>query len=106
MFARIVHMSLKPNDTGEFTRVMENEAIPVLRKQKGFRDELCFLARDRKEAVAISLWDQAENAEAYSRRAYTEVLKVMEKVIEGPPRVQAYELANSTVHKIAARAAA
>lgn len=50
----------------------------------------------------ISLWEQKENAETYSRGAYPEVLKAMAKVIEGTPQVQTSEVSNSTWHKIAA----
>ncbi len=106
MFARIVRMNLKANADAEFTRTLDNEVIPLLRRQKGFRDELTFLVPEGREAIAISLWEQKENAEAYSRTAYTEVVKKLERVIEGTPQVQNYEVCNSTFHKIAARAAA
>ena len=42
-----------------------------------------------------------EDAEAYNRRAYPAVLKALEKVAEGTPEVQTYEVSNSTFHKIA-----
>ncbi len=103
MFARTVRMQLKPNSVGEFTVMFEKEVIPVLRKQQGFKDEITFLPSDGKEAVAISLWEQKENAEAYSRGAYPELLKAMAKVIDGTPQVQNSEVSNSTWHKIAAR---
>ena len=104
MFARTVRMQLKPNSVGEFTMVVEKEVIPMLRKQQGFKDEITFVPSDGgKEAVAISLWEQKENAEAYSRGAYPELLKAMAKVIDGTPQVQTSEVSNSTWHKIAAR---
>jgi hypothetical protein len=103
MFARTVRMQLKPNSGAEFTLMVEKEVIPVLRKQQGFKDEITFLPADGKEAVAISLWEQKENAEAYNRGAYPDVLKAVAKVIEGTPQVQTSEVSNSTWHKIAAR---
>jgi len=103
MFARTVRMQLKPNSVPEFTQVIEQEVIPLLRKQLGFRDEITFVPSDGREAVGISLWERKENAEAYSRSAYPEVLKAMAKVVEGTPQVQASEVSNSTWHKIAAR---
>ena len=105
MFARNVSMRLKPNSVGEFTRTLENEIIPLLRKQKGFQDEISLVIPNGTEAVAISFWDQKENAEAYSRGAYAEVQKVLGKVLDGTPQVQTYEVGNSTFDKIAARAA-
>ena len=103
MFARTVRMQLKPNSVAEFTGLVEKEIIPLLRKQQGFRDEITFLPPDGKEAVAISLWEQKENAEAYGRGTYPEVLKALAKVVEGTPQVQPSEVSNSTWHKIAAR---
>jgi heme-degrading monooxygenase HmoA len=106
MFARIVRMTLKSNSNAEFARTLENDVLPLLRKQKGFRDELVFIAPDGREAVGISLWDEKENAEAYNRQAYPEVLKALGKVTEGTPEAKAYEVSSSTFHKIAARVAA
>ena len=103
MFARTVRMQLKPNSVAEFTLTVEKEVIPLLRKQQGFKDEITFVPSDGKEAIGISLWEQKENAEAYSRGAYPEVLKAMAKVVEGTPQVQTSEVSNSTWHKIAAR---
>ncbi len=103
MFARTVRMQLRPNSVPEFTLTVEKEIIPLLRKQQGFKDEITFVPSDGKEAIAISLWEQKENAEAYSRGAYPEVLKAMAKVVEGTPQVQTSEVSNSTWHKIAAR---
>lgn len=103
MFARTVRMQLKPNSVAEFTGLVEKEVIPLLRKQQGFKDEITFVPADGKEAVAISLWEQKENAEAYSRGTYPEVLKTLAKVVEGTPQVQPSEVSNSTWHKIAAR---
>ena len=105
MFARKVSMHLK-GSVPEFTQTLEREVLPLLRKQNGFRDEITFVAPGGKEAFGISLWDQAENAEAYSRGAYAEVVKALAKVIDGTPQVETYEVANSTFHKIAAAAAA
>ena len=54
MFARIVSILLKPNSATEFTQLIEKEALPLLRKQEGFHDEMTFLAPGGKEAVGIS----------------------------------------------------
>jgi heme-degrading monooxygenase HmoA len=105
MFARHVTLKLKANSASEFTRAIENEILPLLSKQKGFRDEITFVAPERSEAIGNSLWDTKEDAEAYSRTGYPEVLKALSKVVEGTPKVETFEVANSTFHKIAAKAA-
>jgi len=106
MFARSVSIRLKPNSASEFTRMIENETLPQLRKQKGFQDEITFVAPGGAEAVGISLWDQKENAEAYGREAYPGLLKALGNVVEGTPQVRTYQVSNSTFHKIAAQVAA
>jgi hypothetical protein len=106
MFARIISTHLKPNSVAEFTRLIEKETLPLLRKQKGFRDEMTFVVPSGAEAVGISLWDRKENADAYGRDAYPGLLKTLGKVVEGTPQVRTYDVCNSTFHKIAARAAA
>jgi len=104
MFARTVRMHLKPNSMSQFTETMEKDVIPLLRKQQGFKDEITFLPADGgNEAVAISFWEKRENADAYQRGAYPEVLKSVAKVADGTPQVQTSEVSNSTWHKIAAR---
>jgi len=105
MFARSVSFHLKPGRTTEFTQTLEKDIIPVLRKQKGFQDEIAFVGPNGTDAVGISLWDLKENADAYARSTYASVLKSMEPVVEGTPQVQTYEVSNSTCHKIPARVA-
>jgi heme-degrading monooxygenase HmoA len=105
MYTRHVTMKLKANSSAEFTRVIENEIIPLLRKQKGFRDEITFVAPERSEAVANSFWDTKEDVVTYNQTGYQEVLKTLSKVVEGTPKVETFEVANSTFHKIASQAA-
>src|SRR5438128_1232688 len=106
MFARIVSIRLRPNTSAEFTQTIEKKVLPILRQQKGFRDEITFIAPGGIEAVGISLWDTREQADAYNRGSYPEVLRELNKLVEETPRVQTYDVANSTAHKIAARPAA
>jgi hypothetical protein len=103
MFARSVSFHLKPGRAAEFTQTLEKETLPVLRKQKGFQDEIAFIASNGTDAVGISFWDLKENADAYARGSYASVLKSMEPVVEGMPQVQVYEVSNSTFHKITDR---
>lgn len=106
MFARIVSMQLKPNAHREFTERFEKEIIPTLKKQQGFRDEILFVVPGGPEVVAISLWDSKQNAETYNRATYPDVLKTLANLVEPTPRVQTFDVAYSTSHKIAASVAA
>jgi len=88
MFACNVSLRLKPNTLSEFTRISDKEVIPMLRKQKGFRDEMTFAVPEGLDVVAISLWDTKDYAEAYNTAGYPEGLKILDKVLDGTPKVQ------------------
>ena len=102
MFGRQVTLKLKTDSATELTRIAEKEILPILRKQKGFRDESTFIAPERLEAIANSFWDTKADAEAYDHTAYAEVLKTLSNVIDGTPTVKTFEFANSTFQKVAA----
>jgi heme-degrading monooxygenase HmoA len=106
MYARRVSLQLKPNSTAEFTQRLEKQVIPMLRKQNGFKDEITFVVPAGTEAFGVSLWDSKENADAYNRGPYAEVTKILANLVEGTPRVDTYEVSNSTFHKIGAAATA
>ncbi|HUZ46384.1 MAG TPA: hypothetical protein VMW54_07070 [Terriglobia bacterium] len=106
MYARNVSMHLISNKVAEFTRTINNEVLPLLRKHKGFLDEIVLVVPSGSEAVEISLWDRKESAEVYNRGTYPKVQKILTKVVEGTPTVRSYEVTNSTFHKIAVHAAA
>jgi heme-degrading monooxygenase HmoA len=106
MFARSVSMRLKSGTLSEFNRILEKEVIPLLQRQKGFRDELVLTNPSGTEAIGISIWEQKENAEAYSREKFPEVQQLLSKVLDGTPQVKTYEVSHSTTHRIAAHVTA
>ena len=106
MFARSVSFHLKPGRSAEFTQLLDKDIIPLLRKQKGFQDEITLVAPRGADAIGISLWDLKENAETYARGAYAGVLEALANVVDGTPQVQTYDVSNSTFHKIPSHASA
>ena len=101
MFARNVSIHLKSNMLSDYTRAFENDTLPLLRKQKGFTDEITLSNPGSVDVIAISLWDNKASAETYNTNTYPEVLKTMARFIEGTPKVQTSDVVNSTFHKIA-----
>ena len=104
MFARIVSVHLKPNMLSDYTRTFENDILPLLRKQKGFKDEITLSNPGSLDVTAISLWESKANAEAYNTTAYPEVLKTFARMIDGTPKVQTFEAVTSTFHHVAVAA--
>src|SRR5450631_1542919 len=102
MFARYVSFRLKSNTHSDYTRTLENDILPLLRKQKGFQEEITLSNPGSQDAIAISLWDSKANADAYSTNQYPEVLRAFAKVIDGTPKVQTFEAVTSTFHSVLA----
>src|SRR5260370_34504317 len=102
MFARSVSFRLKPDSIAAFTKLIEDKTIPLLRKQKGFQDEITLVVPGGRDAVGISLWDQKESAEAYNSHGYPDVLKSLGNLVDGTPHLHASDLATSTFPSISA----
>jgi len=90
----------------DYTRAFENDVLPLLRKQQGFKDEITFAGPGGVDVTAISLWENKTDAEAYNTNVYPQVLKTMARFIEGTPKVQTSDVVNSTFHKLHVAAAA
>jgi hypothetical protein len=106
MFARNVSVRLKSNSLSQFTQLFDKDVLPILRKQAGFRDEITLASEDGMHVTAISIWETKEQAEAYNVGAYPAVLKSLEKVLDGAPKVRLTKVTNSTLHQLTAVAAA
>jgi hypothetical protein len=106
MVARTLSLHLRPNRVEEFTRIIEDEVIPMMRKMNGFQDTIVLVASGGLEATGLSFWDQKEDAEAYGRGTYREALKALARVVEGSARIETRDVSNSTFHKIPAHVAA
>lgn len=106
MFVRNVSLYLKPNTITEFVQAMDTEIIPLLRMQDGFQDAITLAVPGGREIVAISFWEQKENARAYNSTGYPEVLKILERFLDETPHVRTFDVVSSTVQKLATPAAA
>ena len=100
MYARNVSFRVKANMQSDYTHTVENQILPLLQKQKGFKEEITLCNPGSQDAVSISLWEHKSNADDYNTRAYPEGLKTLAKVIDGSPRVQTFETVVSTFHNV------
>jgi quinol monooxygenase YgiN len=65
-FVRVVHVRVRPEMTEEFARIYERDIAPTLLALPGCRLNLLLTdERDRSEHLSLTLWDNAENADAY-----------------------------------------
>jgi len=52
MIARNVTMRLKADSVAEFSRILETEVLPLLRKQAGFQDDISFISKTGARRLA------------------------------------------------------
>ena len=96
MFARKVAARLKPNSLTEFTKLIEHEILPWLRKQEGFLDLITLSAPDGTEVATISFWDHEGNAQAFNSRGYPDALEILEGLLDAAPYVKTFDVVLST----------
>lgn len=93
---RNVEFEIKPGKAEEFKTKFDNDVVPMLKKQDGFRGELS-LVNPQNRAIGISVWDTEKHAETYRTETYPKVLKTLESLIQGTPSVETYQVATSTI---------
>jgi hypothetical protein len=120
MFARNLSFRVKSNMLSAYTQTFDEDILPLLRRQSGFRDEITFSPRRQRgsrsqitfsgpggtDVTLVTLWDDEASAETYNTNSFAQVLTTMARFIEGIPEVETSDVVNSTFYKIAVLAAA
>jgi hypothetical protein len=102
LYPRNITFHIKANMQSDCTHTFENQILPLLKKQRGIKEEITLCNPGSPAAVSISLWENKSNANEYSTRVHPEVPKTLGKVIDGTPRVQTLETAASTFPNVPA----
>jgi heme-degrading monooxygenase HmoA len=105
MFIRHVSMRLREDCVTRFARILGAEVIPLLRDQDGFLDYITLISPERSEAVVITFWETEESEESFVRTRNPEVSRSLFDVIEGTPRVDTFDILDSTFPHLAAQRA-
>lgn len=91
MFTHRVQMQLKDNSFILLSRKIEDTIMPFLRAQKGFRNGVTSVAPERSSATEDTHWNTKEDADAYDRTGYLEVVKTLLEVVSAPPTTSIFE---------------
>ncbi len=71
MFTRVVEVTTKSGKAKELTSIINDKALPILKKQAGFVDETLLVSDPEPDRVlALSFWNSREDAERYNREQY------------------------------------
>jgi hypothetical protein len=87
MFARNMILKLQPNRLMRFIETYNATALPILKKQKGFRGEVAIVLPLGQGVVATSYWHSCEDADAYENSGYKEILAILAGMIEDRPGI-------------------
>ncbi len=107
MFTRVVELSCKSGKSKELANTIDERIVPILKKQRGFVDEMVLVSdADPDQVLAISLWNAREDAEQYHREQFPHIRDMVRQLLGADPVVRMFDVHTSTMHRIAAGRAA
>jgi heme-degrading monooxygenase HmoA len=107
MFTRVVEVTTKNGKAKEVCKTIQEKALPILKSQNGFVDEITLVSTSNPNIVlALSFWRTREDAQQYHNQQFSNVTNLIRSHLEGEPKVETFDVDTSTTHKIAAGKAA
>jgi heme-degrading monooxygenase HmoA len=107
MFTRVVEFTSKSGKAKELSNTINEKAVPILKKQNGFVDEIVLVSDAEQDRVlGLSFWNAREDAERYHREQYPKIHEMLKHLLETEPVIRTFDVHTSTTHRIAAGKAA
>ena len=107
MFTRVVELTSKSGKSKELANTINEKAVPILKKQRGFVDETVLLSdTEPTRVLGLSFWNSKEDADQYHREQYPKIHEMLRPLLETEPTIRTFEVHTSTTHRIAAGKAA
>lgn len=107
MFTRIVELTTKPGKNAQLSNTINENILPILKKQKGFVDEMVLVSdKEDNRVLGLSFWNTREDAEQYHRAEYPKVQEILRPLLDAEPVIRTFDVDISTTHKISASRAA
>jgi heme-degrading monooxygenase HmoA len=107
MFTRVVELTTKSGKSKELTNTINEKVVPILKKQRGFVDEIVLVSDNETDHVlGISFWDTREDAERYHREQFPTAQDSVRHLLEAEPLIRTFNVHTYLGQKIAAHKAA
>ena len=107
MFTRVVEITSKSGKATELANAIQEQVLPILKKQAGFVDETVLTSdTEQNRVIGISYWNTREDAERYHREQYPKINEMLSPLVETAPVIRTFNVHSSTPHRIAAGRAA
>jgi len=102
-----VELTSKSGKATELSNALNEKAVPILKKQQGFIDEMVLVSNvEPDRLLALSFWKTGEDAERYHREQSPKISEMLQPVLKTEPNIRTFDVHTSTGHKIAAGKAA
>ena len=107
MYTRVVEITSKSGKARELCNIIEEQVVPILKKQPGFVDETVLVSdTESNRVLGLSFWNSKEDAERYHREQYPKIQETLKPLFETDPVIRTFDVQSSTTHRITARKAA
>src|ERR1700736_6580250 len=107
MFTRLVEMTGKSGKSQELANTINEKAVPILKKQRGFVDETVLVSSVEPDRIlALSFWNKKEDAEEYQREQYQKIHDTLRHLLQTEPNIRTFDVHTSIAHKVTAKQAA
>jgi hypothetical protein len=83
MYARKVSLCLKSEFVSQFLKKIEYEVIPLLRKQRGFLDQLIIVSETGNLVYVYTFWENGEAAERHDCTTLPMLNQLLGQVVVG-----------------------
>ena len=101
MFTRTVEVTSKSGKARELANIINDKALPILKKQKGFVDETVLVSdTEDNRVLSLSFWNSKEDAEKYQREQYPAIHEMVRHLLEAEPVIRTFNVDSSTTHRI------
>ena len=91
MYTHRARIKLKPDSFIEFSRKIQSEILPVLRRQKGFCKSNVSTDRQCTSSTEDTYWRTKEDAENYEKTGFLTILKMLSGIAVGEPVTSIFE---------------
>jgi len=93
MYARVVKVEFQEGRLDEAKRIVNESVVPVLKNQKGFKNQILLIQQETRKALSINIWETETDLKAFETGSqYSEVLGKLATVLAAQPDSEAYEV--------------
>ena len=94
MYARVTTSQVDPSKAEEVEAIMQDIVLPILRRQRGFKNYISFVDRASGKAITVTVWETEEDRTAsdQSSEYYKEAIAKVIPFFKTQPIVENYEV--------------